>query len=55
MVIVVEVFPVVETSDTLADKVTVSEVSAVVSLVGFNVIVPEVAPDTIVDVVDDSS
>ena len=53
MVIVVEVFPVVETSDTLADKVTVSEVSSVVSLVGFNVIVPEVAPDTIVDVVED--
>ena len=53
MVIVVEVFPVVETSDTLADKVTVSEVSSVVSLVGFRVIVPEVAPATIVDVVED--
>ena len=48
MVIVVDVFPVVETPDTLAAKVTVSEVSAVVSLVGFIVIVPEVAPATIV-------
>ena len=52
MVIVVEVFPVVETPDTLAAKVTVSEVSAVVSLVGFKVIVPEVAPATIVCDVD---
>ena len=53
MVIVVEVFPVVETPETLADKVTVSDVSAVVSLVGSKVIVPEVAPATIVDVVED--
>ena len=50
---VVEVFPVVETPDTLADKVTVSEVSAVVSLVGFIVTDPEVAPATIVDVVEE--
>ena len=52
MVIVVDVFPVVETPDTLAAKVTVSEVSAVVSLVGSKVIVPEVAPATIVCDVD---
>ena len=53
MVMVVEVFPVVETPDTLAAKVTVSEVSSVVSLVGFIVIDSEVAPATIVDVVEE--
>ena len=53
MVIVVEVFPVVETPDVLAAKVTVSEVSTVVSFVGFKVIVPEVAPATIVEAVDE--
>ena len=43
----------VETPDTLAATVTVSEVSTVVSLVGFIVIDPEVAPATIVDVVEE--
>ena len=41
-------FPVVETPVTVAAKVTVSEVSTVVSFVGSRVIVPEVAPATIV-------
>ena len=50
-----EVFPVVETPDTLAAKVIVSEVSTVVSLVGFIVTDPEVAPATIVDVVEEIS
>jgi hypothetical protein len=39
----------------LADKVTVSEVSTVVSFVGFRVIAPEVAPAAIVEVVEESS
>jgi len=55
MVIVVDVLPVVETPDTLAAKVTVSDVSAVVSFLGFIVIDPEVAPATIVDVVEEIS
>ena len=41
-------FPVVDTPETLAAKVTVSEVSTVVSSVGSKVIVPEVAPAVIV-------
>jgi hypothetical protein len=52
-VIVVEVFPVVETPETLADTIAVSEVSFVVSLTGVKVIDPEVAPATIVEVVDE--
>ena len=50
---VVEVFPVVDTPETLAAKVTVSEVSTVVSLVGSRVIVPDVAPAVIVYDVDE--
>ena len=44
-------FPVVETSDTLVDTITVSDVSAVVSLTGVKVIDPDVEPAVIVEVV----
>ena len=40
-------------SVVLADIITVSEVSFVVSLTGVKVIDPDVDPATIVDVVDD--
>ena len=50
---VVEVFPVVEMSVVLADKITVSEVSLVVSFIGVKVIAADVDPATIVDVVED--
>ena len=43
----------VEIPEVLADIITVSEVSFVVSLTGVNVIDPDVAPATIVDVVEE--
>tara|TARA_Y100000591_G_C21319703_1_gene444927 strand:- start:189 stop:353 length:165 start_codon:yes stop_codon:yes gene_type:complete len=52
-VIVVDVFPVVEIPEVLADIITVSDVSLVVSFTGVNVIDSDVDPATIVDVVEE--
>ena len=43
----------VEIPEVLADIITVSEVSLVVSFTGVKVIDPDVAPATIVDVVEE--
>ena len=51
--IVVDVFPVVVIPEVLADTMTVSDVSLVVSFTGVKVIDPDVAPATIVDVVEE--